>query len=58
MQRAVIVMSLAGPPEPPTEAAQPAPAVLVAAATGLADFIGMQGGDVDSIYGAAAFRRR
>jgi AraC-like DNA-binding protein len=45
-------MLLVGPSKPPTDATQPAPAVLVAAATGLADFIGRQGGDVDSIYGS------
>ncbi len=45
-------MSLAGSSKPPNDAAHSAPAVLVAAATGLAGFIGAQGGDVDSIYGS------
>lgn len=45
-------MSLAEPSPSATDDAQTAPAVLMAAATGLADFIGARGGDVDSIYGS------
>jgi AraC-like DNA-binding protein len=51
-------MSLPRPSRLPTDAAQPAPAVLLAAATGLADFIGAQGGDVDSIYGSCGVSPR